>query len=261
MATTPNYGWVMPDPTDFVTNLPADFEVFGDAVDDTVKDLNPGTTAGDLDYYTSSTAKARLGIGTAGQVLRVNSGATAPEWVTPSAGAMILISETVASGLSSLSLTSIPQTYTQLMLVWSGIYHSNNSTIFNLRFNNDSGASAYSRNIFFADNNFLGNESSADNTADSTTAAVFGRNMSTSSTNKVLAAKGSLFIDNYTSTTKNKYYNIENGFQDNTSRLLMAQVNGVYNSNTAITSIDIVRAGAGTFSNVTDTSIRLYGIV
>jgi hypothetical protein len=33
MATTPNYGWVMPDPTDFVTDLPADFEIFGDAVD------------------------------------------------------------------------------------------------------------------------------------------------------------------------------------------------------------------------------------
>jgi hypothetical protein len=36
MATTPNYSWVMPDPTDFVTDLPADFEVFGDAVDSTV---------------------------------------------------------------------------------------------------------------------------------------------------------------------------------------------------------------------------------
>lgn len=83
MATTPNYGWVMPDPTDFVTDLPADFEIFGDAADASVKALNPGTTAGDVDYYTSSTAKARLGIGTAGQVLAVNTGATAPEWVTP----------------------------------------------------------------------------------------------------------------------------------------------------------------------------------
>jgi hypothetical protein len=80
MATTPNYSWVMPAPTDFVTDLPADFEIFGDAVDASLYALNPGTTAGDLDYYTSSTAKARLGIGTVGQVLTVNSGATAPEW-------------------------------------------------------------------------------------------------------------------------------------------------------------------------------------
>jgi|688.fasta_scaffold12113_11 hypothetical protein len=36
MATTPNYSWVMPDPTDLVTDLPADFEIFGDAVDASV---------------------------------------------------------------------------------------------------------------------------------------------------------------------------------------------------------------------------------
>ena len=44
------------------------------------------TTAGDLLYGTAADTVARLGIGTASQVLAVNSGATAPEWVTPSAG-------------------------------------------------------------------------------------------------------------------------------------------------------------------------------
>lgn len=39
------------------------------------------TTAGDIVYATGSRVLARLGIGTAGQVLAVNSGATAPEWV------------------------------------------------------------------------------------------------------------------------------------------------------------------------------------
>jgi hypothetical protein len=38
------------------------------------------TTAGDLLYGTAADTVARLGIGTAGQVLTVNSGATAPEW-------------------------------------------------------------------------------------------------------------------------------------------------------------------------------------
>jgi hypothetical protein len=41
------------------------------------------TTAGDLLYGTAADTIARLGIGTAGQVLQVNSGATAPEWATP----------------------------------------------------------------------------------------------------------------------------------------------------------------------------------
>ena len=39
-----------------------------------------GTTAGDMDYYTGATGKARIPKGTAGQVLKMNSGATAPEW-------------------------------------------------------------------------------------------------------------------------------------------------------------------------------------
>ena len=43
------------------------------------------TTAGDLLYGTAADTVARLGIGTAGQVLAVDSGATAPEWVTPAA--------------------------------------------------------------------------------------------------------------------------------------------------------------------------------
>jgi len=40
------------------------------------------TTAGDI-IYRNATIPTRLGIGTAGQVLTVNTGATAPEWKTP----------------------------------------------------------------------------------------------------------------------------------------------------------------------------------
>jgi hypothetical protein len=43
MATTPVYGWVTPAPTNFVTNLPADFETFADAVDATVNDIEIAT--------------------------------------------------------------------------------------------------------------------------------------------------------------------------------------------------------------------------
>jgi hypothetical protein len=46
------------------------------------------TTAGDI-IYRNATVPVRLGIGTAGQVLAVNSGATAPEWVTTAAGATV----------------------------------------------------------------------------------------------------------------------------------------------------------------------------
>tara|TARA_R110000822_G_scaffold41750_3_gene113626 strand:- start:176 stop:682 length:507 start_codon:yes stop_codon:yes gene_type:complete len=55
---TTNFGWQMPTSTDLVTDLPADFEVFGQAVDTDFVDLLGGTTgqvlskasATDLDF-------------------------------------------------------------------------------------------------------------------------------------------------------------------------------------------------------------------
>jgi len=43
-------------------------------------------TAGDLVYWSTGTTFTKLGIGTAGQILTVNGGATAPQWSTASAG-------------------------------------------------------------------------------------------------------------------------------------------------------------------------------
>ena len=47
---------------------------------------NPMTTQGDVIYGGASGTPTRLAKGTAGQVLTMNSGATAPEWKTPSGG-------------------------------------------------------------------------------------------------------------------------------------------------------------------------------
>ena len=110
---TSNFGWQMPEPTDLVTNLPADFEVFGQAVDTDFVDLlggttgqvlsktsntdldftwvndasgmtNPMTTTGDIIYSSPGSTPVRLGIGSAAQVLTVASGV--PSWATPSSG-------------------------------------------------------------------------------------------------------------------------------------------------------------------------------
>jgi hypothetical protein len=53
---------------------------------DTTGMTNPMTTTGDVIYSSSGSTPAALGIGTVGQVLTVNSGATAPEWAAPAAG-------------------------------------------------------------------------------------------------------------------------------------------------------------------------------
>jgi hypothetical protein len=42
------------------------------------------TTQGDVPYASAANTPARLGLGSAGQILQVNAGGTAPEWATSS---------------------------------------------------------------------------------------------------------------------------------------------------------------------------------
>jgi hypothetical protein len=223
---TSNFGWQMPTPTDLVTDLPADFEVFGQAVDTDFADLLGGangyilskasatdldfawipndqgditavnvtapitgggtsgavtigvsaastsasgvvqlsdststtssvlastptatksaydlantanttannaiakstvTTAGDI-IYRNATVPVRLGIGTAGQVLKVNSGATAPEWATMGASGMTLVKRASFSAVASTTTTFdsvFTSTYDNYIIVADKIY-------------------------------------------------------------------------------------------------------------------------------------------
>jgi len=70
--------------------------------------LSPLTTAGDTLYGGTSGAGTRLAIGTAGQVLTVNSGATAPQWSTPTTGTVTSVGQSFTGGL--ISVTGSPVT-------------------------------------------------------------------------------------------------------------------------------------------------------
>ena len=121
---TSNFGWQMPTNTDLVTNLPADFEVFGQAVDTDFADLKGGTTGqmltkatnADLDFtwvtpeigdITSVTAGTGLtGGGTTGAVtLAIDS------TVTTLTGSQTLTNKTMTApvingGLINLTLNA-----------------------------------------------------------------------------------------------------------------------------------------------------------
>lgn len=147
----------MPTSSDLVTDLPADFEVFGQAVDTSLADLkggttgqilaknsntdmdfvwsaagmtNPLTTTGDMIYSSSGTTPARRAIGTTGQVLTVSGGV--PTWATPAGGGKILqvvnattttttsISSTSYADVTGISLTITPaSTSSRIFVMWS----------------------------------------------------------------------------------------------------------------------------------------------
>jgi hypothetical protein len=89
---------------------------------------------GDLSYATANDTPARLALGTAGQVLTVNSGATAPEWKTASSGGITLLSTTTLSGTSttvSISDTS----YRNLYIEMYGVTSSGSYADIALRYN------------------------------------------------------------------------------------------------------------------------------
>jgi hypothetical protein len=74
------------------------------------------TTKGDLLAATASATVARLGTGTDGQVLTAASGETTGlQWATPASGGMTLLASGTLSG-TSVSLTSISQSYKNLII-------------------------------------------------------------------------------------------------------------------------------------------------
>jgi hypothetical protein len=136
---TTNFGWVMPSATDLVTDLPADFDVFGQAVDTDLVGLkggttgqvlakasgtdldfvwsadaagmtNPMTTTADIIYSSSGSTPARLGIGSAADVLTVD-GSGVPTWAAPAGGgtswSLLNAGGTAMSGVSSVTVSGI----------------------------------------------------------------------------------------------------------------------------------------------------------
>lgn len=89
---TTNYGFVMPTAASLVTNLPADFNTFGQPVDTQIFNNAAAatqkatlTTKGDIYAATAASTITRLGVGANGTVLQADSTqSTGLSWVTPS---------------------------------------------------------------------------------------------------------------------------------------------------------------------------------
>jgi len=243
MATTTNYGWTTPDDSALVKDGASAIRSLGTAIDTTTKNLNPETTLGDISYRSSTAnTNTRLALGTAGQVLKVNSGATAPEWGV--GGGMVLISTTTLSG-ASVTLSSIPATYKNLQIIIRNWIPATDNQIVYCRFNGDSGANRYNVQNFGSngfDIAFNRTEFYFDPGGDNgTSQAIHYINIpdyANTTTWKMVTAHA--VTNNATTTTKINYGNTI----------------GYYNQTAAISSIDIF-SGSG---NMTSGTCLLYGV-
>ncbi len=286
-TTTPNFGWDIPQSTDLVKDGATAIAALGTDIDTSLVDLKGGTTGqvlsknsntdmdftwvaqddsnaiqnaivdakGDLISATAADTPARLAVGTNGQVLTADSTqSTGLAWTTISSGGITLIQEIVPNNTaSSYSFSSIPGTYKQLLLIWNGTTTGNATTNFTLRINSDSGANY----IVNGSDNF-GTIQNASNT--SIQIGGYTPFYNTDNTGSE-SSKGRLFIDNYASTTRTKYFDTFYSYRDAAARQTAAMFSGYWNSTSAITSIDIARTtGTGNLSNTTNGSIRLYGL-
>jgi hypothetical protein len=242
MATTTNYGWTTPDDTALVKDGAAAIRTLGSSADTTVKALSPGTTAGDIDYYTAATTKARIGIGTAGQVLQVNSGATAPEWASPSSGSMTLLSTTTLSGAST-TISSISGSYKDLRIIMKLFEPNlNDGRGIYMRFNSDSGT------------NYRTTTGSSSNDAYNETSIAMSLNLSSTT----VVSLGDILIPDYANTTTRKMCYVKSTAANyfTVANTQFTSTNGLYNSTSAISALTFF-ASSG---NMDGGTVLVYGV-
>jgi hypothetical protein len=208
---------------------------------------NPMTTTGDTIYSSSGSTPARLGIGTAGQILAVNSGATAPEWVAaPSSGGMTLLSTTTLTG-ASVTLSSIPATYNNLQMIIRNFRPATDNTWLRFRFNADSGAN---RHVTFSAATINGLNSDFNDTA----VNIRGDQDNGGSQSLVLVN-----LYDYKNTNTWKFFEAKaltnNATTSANANYITASLGG-YNQTTAISSIELF-CNSGNFTSGT---VLLYGV-
>ena len=274
--TTP-FSWQMPTATDLVTDLPADFEVFGQAVATSMADLLGGTTGqvlsktsntdmdftwvttddtnaiqnsimdakGDLIGATAADTPARLAVGTNGQVLTADSTAgTGLAWATPTAGGLTLLSTTTLSG-ATVTISAINQTYKSLFMVIYGVTNATGNGVFRIAPNANTTGSSY-----------VSTDSVGASFVSSVNRVTY-LNLGTTGYSRTSANNAATVqIDNYTSATNYKPINAY-GFADETGGSVMSfNIGGAFVSNTAVTSLQFSNAGG----NLSTGTVLLYGV-
>lgn len=253
MATTTNYSWQTPDDTALVKDGASAIRSLGTAIDTTVfSNASAGIAKtivdakGDLIAATAADTVARLAVGSNDQVLIADSTtATGLKWGSPSAGGMTLLSTTTLSSGSSTTISSINQTYNDLLILTRNVnvFHSNDNI--KIQFNGTA-------NQFYG-RLALNEGGAATNTVWTNTDVRIDLNKATWSSggSNSLAMK----IYSYANTTAYKAIDAAGMFTSNNGDLNAGMFAGAVLSNSAISSMTIF-----TGSTFTGGTVLIYGV-
>lgn len=279
---TSNFGWQMPTNTDLVKDLPADFEVFGQAVDTSLMDLKGGTTGqvlskasnanmdftwtnvdpltildakGDLITATAADTPARLAVGANDTVLMADSStATGLKWGTVSSGGMTLISTTTFNNTANTYTFSSLGSYKHLMIVIDNLSRALTTSIdnFGMQFNSVTTAAYDSKGWG------VKGSTSEQQSYNASTHLIFGpRVVANSSTTTAERGVVMGWIYDYAGSTRKVFTSITRCFNNGSDVNYSYNAMGIWNDTAAITSFTIFTESASNFNTGT---LKLYGV-
>ncbi len=211
------------------------------------------TTQGDI-LYRDGSGLQRLAKGTASQTLTMNSGATAPEWTTPSAGgAWNFISNTTISSDSSVLVTGLDSTYDVYKLYAVSINNSTSDGTWLYQW--QSGGSIQTSNYRYASYGFHSAGSAQGYESQSASGMKCNNNGNQTDTNR--PQNHEVTIYHPSNTSHYKHILVNGVYINNDSNLYGFRSGGVWESTAAVTGINLIRDGGGTF---TTGNLYLYGL-
>ena len=213
-----------------------------------------GTTALTVNASQALGVGSTPSYGTSGQVLSSSGSSASPTWVTPSAGAMTLISTQTASNSASISWTGLSG-YNHYMLIVDGISPNTSGATFYVQVGTGAGptyiTSGYSTNSLAA----VG--TGAPYNTVSVTTALIQSNEWNGGIRTTSYASGSLILNNMTNSKLTVGSGILSHIDTTNNALNLVIVNGQSTGNTtAKTAVRILFD----FGNIASGTASLYGI-